>query len=132
MDQKILVKESLSAGMISEGKQLLQKLEDSGWIVQSAFWVFNEEDNLWRLFICSPRVDADGPRSSYEHVAVVFRKEPFDAITLQDVSLISTRHKLSRLFRNAIQTGPSLQEVRFSRNMIDGHYISDALVYRSN
>ncbi len=37
---------------------------------------------------------------------------------------------LVRLLRVALKTGGGLSRIRFSKNVINGHFIDDALIYR--
>jgi hypothetical protein len=44
--------------------------------------------------------------------------------------MVSPKHPLLQLLKGAIQTGPGINGIRFSRNMINGTYIDDAFIYR--
>ena len=45
---------------IAAGKQVLQILDQAGFKVIAAFWLYTSEFEAWRLYIASPVVDAEG------------------------------------------------------------------------
>ena len=128
MDQKILVGDRLTDQMISVGKELIQNLDKTLPIV-GTFWLLLPELNKWRLIIASPSVRLSGPLSTYKKVQSVL-KRVHSKIELTDISVISDREPFYLLFKQAISTGPALSEIRFTDNVVNGHRIHDALIYR--
>ncbi len=117
--------------MTDAGSRLISDLEGSGWPVKSAFWYFEEEENRWRLCISSEEVETKGPRNAYKRISDLLAGNRYSPINLEDLSVLPTRHKLVNLIAVAIKTGLGISRIRFSRNTINGHYISDALIYKS-
>ena len=134
MGQNSMVKESLSPAMVSDGAALLRKLEESHWSFNAAFWFYFPDANGWQLLIASPEVETKGPRESY----AVVQKGLSDlvptaaALSLDDIGLMPSNHSLVALLSSFIATGNSIGNIRFSKNMINGHFIDDALIYRMN
>lgn len=53
----LLLKETLSETQLRQGRELLNKLDESNFPVEAAYWVFLWETNNWRLHIVSPVED---------------------------------------------------------------------------
>ena len=49
---------------------------------------------------------------------------------LDEIGLLDQNAELVKLLRIAIHTGPGIGRIRFSKNVINGHFIEDALIYR--
>jgi hypothetical protein len=131
MAEEILVKESLTPEMVRVGEQIVRALDNSRWPVVSAFWLFDPEQNRWRLIIASPEVGLQGPRNAYIHIGKALQELHTGEISLHDISVRSPDDKLVKIFASAVSTGPEMSGIRFSRNAIDGRYIEDAFIYRS-
>ena len=133
MAEITVVKEQLTDAMIEAGALLTQKLDEMGVPISTAMWFFLPEGNDWRLFFASPSVSAAGPLQMYEKVqkAQAALGESALRVPFSSIGVIDTNHKLARLFRTAVQTGPGLARIRFAREAIDGQFIDDALIYRS-
>ena len=69
-------------------------------------------------------VRAEGARCEAAPRARSSRQSPLSAIGLLD-----EHAELVKLIRGAIRARPDGSPVRFSKNVIDGHFIEDALVY---
>jgi hypothetical protein len=132
MAQNTMVKESLSQSMVTEGASLVRRLDEAEWDVTAAFWFHLADDNGWKLLIASPEVEAKGPRESYTVIQKVLGElDPLPTeLTLNDIGLMATNHPLVGLLGSAIATGKSISNIRFSKNVINGHFIDDALIYR--
>ena len=51
-------------------------------------------------------------------------------LALSDIEVVEPRHYLVSLLRIAVNTGPTINGIRFTKNMINGHFIHDAYIYR--
>lgn len=134
MAQDVVVKESLDEALIGDGAALVQALDDAGWTVSAALWLYSPDASRWRLLIASPLVERHGPREAYAGIQRALNGlDRGDAgLALDDVMVVGRDHSLVHVLRTAIRTGPgpALSRVRFARNVIDGHFIDDALIYR--
>lgn len=130
MDKRTLVERDYSEGAI-----LVKALDDSGFPVYAALWLYNPEKENWRLLLASKSFDNTGPMKAYEHINEVLtsineQNDAFD-ISLANISFVRTNDPLIKRLGTAIQTDPtSLTGIRFSRNAIDNYYIEDAYIYR--
>jgi hypothetical protein len=128
-----VVKEQLTGSMIEAGAELTKKLDESGLPVTTALWLFVPEMNEWRLIFASPEVGTKGPREVYEKVQAAINQlgEKAATVPLPVIGLLDTNADLVRLLRAGIHTGPGVSRIRFSKNVINGHFIEDALIYRA-
>lgn len=127
-----MVKEQLTGAMIDAGAELTAKLDEMGLRVTAAFWLFVPDVNEWRLQFASPDVSTKGPRGVYEKVRLAINQLGGKAdVPLSIISVLDANDDLVQLLKLAIRTGPELGRIRFSRNVINGHFIDDALIYRA-
>lgn len=133
MAENTVVKEQLTDSMIRFGAELTAKLDALGVPVVAAMWVFVPEANEWRLFFASPEVNIEGPRSVYKKIQTAVAEIGVEnAIPFSMIGVLDANADLVRLLKVAVPTGPSvIGRLRFSRNVINGHFIDDALIYRA-
>ena len=134
MAKDILVTESLSDSMIKAGAKLIERLDAENAQVKSAFWLYFSEDKSWKLIIASPLVDSEGPREYYKRVVTANSAAANDeeTVSLHDISVTNTSNQIVQLLKMAIGTGTGTSGIRFSRNTINGLFIEDSYLYRSN
>jgi hypothetical protein len=127
-----MVKESLSNEMISAGSELTRRLDESGFLVSAAFWLYESDSNTWRFIIGSPEVRTQGLKAAYKRVQAVLAAMPEDqsAIPLKDISVLDSNDPFISLMRVAVRTGGGISGIRFTRNMINGVLIEDSYIYR--
>lgn len=134
MAKDILVMESLSSSMIKAGLKLIERLDAENAQVTSAFWFYIAEDKAWQLIIVSPLVALLGPREYYRKVVNANNAalDEEEVISLHDITVANTTHEIAQLFKYAISSGNRIPGTRFSRNTINGSFIEDSYIYRSN
>lgn len=132
MAENTVVKEQLTNAMVDAGAELTRRLDEIGLPTTAAFWRFEPEVNEWRLLFASPEVATKGPREVYGKIqqAIDDLKDKAAAVPLSAIGLIDVDADLIRLLRMAVQTGAGISRIRFSKNVINGHFIDDALIYR--
>lgn len=132
MAENTVVKEQLTSAMVDAGADLTRKLDEIGVSITAAFWLFEPELNEWRLVFASPDVSAKGPREVYDKIrqAIDQLKEKASATPLSLIVVMDADADLIQLLRVALKTGGDLNPIRFSKNVINGHFIDDALIYR--
>jgi len=121
----------LAEEQIVAGEQLLKRLEESRLHVDAALWFYFPDKEKWKLLLSLPGLAKRGPKVGYREVrrAIAQVEEPI-AIELADVVLARPESEVLGLLRRAVKTGPGTSRIRFSKNVIDGHLIEDALIYR--
>ena len=134
MAKNILVNESLSDSMVKAGAKLLERLDLENAQVKSAFWLYISDEKIWKLFIASPLVDSEGPRKYYKRIVAANESAETDelVISLNDIGVTNTMNQIVQLLKTAIATGDGISGIRFLRNTINGVFIEDCYIYRSN
>lgn len=127
-----MVKTALVKEDFDDGRNLLKDLDDNGFPVTAAFWLYLEDSEVWRYMLASPIVDKEGPSDAYEKIQSIITKiSPKISITLMNVSVISVKDDLVKLLKSAVSTPPdAIAGIRFTRNRINNVFIEDAYIYR--
>ena len=133
MVENTVVKEQLTNEMIEAGAQLTEKLDELGLPILISMWFFMPDINEWRLLFASPRLTTEGSKVVYETIVEAMKLigDLAENLTLSMIGLLNPNHQLAQLFKAAIQTGPGVSRILFSKNVINGHFIDDALIYRN-
>ena len=134
MAKNILVTESLSDSMIKAGAKLIERLDLEKSQVESAFWLYISDEKIWKLIIASPLVDSEGPRKFYKRIVAANESAEKDEgiISLNDIGVTNTSNQMVLVLKIAIGTDDGISGIRFSRNTINGLFIEDSYIYRSN
>lgn len=132
MAENTVVKDQLTDAMVEAGAELTRKLDEAGLVTNAALWLFVPDINEWRLLFASPEVSAQGPRKVYEQIRLALQQlgDRASAAPLSVIGLLDENAELVKLLRIAIRTGPGIGRIRFSKNVINGHFVEDALIYR--
>ena len=134
MAQNSMVKESLTPSMVSDGAALLGKLQESHWMFNAALWFYFPDTNGWQLLIASPEVEEKGPRESYAVVQKQLSElnPVHSSLSLDDIGLMPSNHPLIGLLSTFVAASDSMSSIRFTKGVINGQFIDDALIYRMN
>ena len=126
MDKTALVERN-----IEDGRRLLEALDGADFQVSVALWLYVVEDEEWRFMVASPLVDQRGTKESYAFIqGVLALLSPPSGISLKQVSVVSPKHDLLKLFGVAVRTGPGISGIRFTGNTINNVFVEDAYIYR--
>jgi hypothetical protein len=125
MAETILVNSDIEAG-----QELVRILDQSGFPVTAAAWIYFPDVQEWRLVIRTPRA------AENLHEALLDLARAMDAegdlrerIDLARLKLVPPGDRMLEAMGKVINVS-GLGTVRFTRNVINGIYIDDALVYR--
>ncbi|MBI3209102.1 MAG: hypothetical protein HYZ37_09420 [Candidatus Solibacter usitatus] len=132
MVENTVLKEQLTGEMIEAGAKLIQDLDEQGVVFPVAVWYFLSERNQWQLVFASPLVRSMGSRGFYEKISEARKALGVlaDALPLFSTRVMDTSDRLPKNLLTGLHTGPGLSRIRLSREVIDRHFIDDALVYR--
>ena len=133
MAQDTVLKEALTDAMIDAGAQLVRKLDEMDIAVTSALWLLDTEINEWRLLLASPVVSQEGPLTMYRKVrlAIAQLDEQASAALFSAISVTDENADVITGLRATVRTSSDIDRIRFHKNVADGHFIEDALIYRS-
>lgn len=126
MVTKVLVDRDLEAGRF-----LVEALDRDQVPVSAALWIYEPDEERYRLFVATTIYDQRGPLEAYRRVqsaleGIGSENRP----SLSDINVVSPTDQMVVAIRKAIKTGPGISGIRFSRNTIDNVYVEDAYVYR--
>ena len=132
MVENSVVKDQLTEAMIEAGAEITRKLDELGVPPDAALWFFMPEVNEWRLLFSSPEVATKGPREVYGKIRLALDElgEKASAAPFSVIGVLDANDDLAKLLRATLRTGPGISRTRFSKNVINGHFIDDALLYR--
>ena len=127
MDKATLVDVDIAAG-----KQVLQILDQAGFKVIVAFWLYTTEFEAWRLYIASPVVDTEGITKAYVRLLSALRSsDDSDLASRVTITLLSPKDKLIRAFRRTFARSTQVDGARLGSQVIsDGVFVEHAYLYR--
>lgn len=125
MDKTILVKDD-----ILEGRMLIEHLDRTDFKVNSALWFYISYSSKWKLVLATDYLKEHSLKEAYNFIQEELNKIKSANISLDNISLAKADDDLIKLLKAAIGTGPGISEIRFTRNVINGIMIEDALIYR--
>jgi hypothetical protein len=125
MAQAVLVKEDIEAGM-----ELLRVLDAKKFPITGAAWIFFPDIEEWRLVMRSPRAERD-LQSALLDIATAMDEagDLRSRLDLSRIRLVPPNDRLLQAMGSAMQV-QGLSNIRFSKSLINGIYIDDALIYR--
>jgi hypothetical protein len=115
---------------ISLGRELINALDEAGFPVQAALWVYVPEASEWRFVVATPLVDQKGPTATYSEVQRALKRFVPSQISLRRISVVSPRDRFIQVLRSAIRTDPGISGIRFTNNTINNVFVEDAYIYR--
>jgi len=116
---------------IEGGEQLVSNLEQAGFDIRAALWLYSSEPDKWELVIASPLVDQKGPKKTYIFIQSELAKiEPSPEIDLGDISVLSPEHRLIEALLRMKEIYPTVTTRWLNREVVNGVYIEGAYIYR--
>lgn len=113
---------------VERGEALVRALDDAGFPVLAALWLYYPDIDTWKLVLATPH--AASPQKAYTEIRHIAHRAQIDAPDLAQIKLVlptdATVSTLSQVIRIE-----GIGRVRFSKNMINGIYVEDAFLYRT-
>jgi hypothetical protein len=115
---------------VEMGGELLKVLDEAAFPVTAAAWIYFPDIDAWRLVIRTPKAERDLQGALRELAAAMDAKGDLRArLDLSRVKLVPPKDKILAAMGSAVRVD-GISNVRFSRNVINGVVIDDALIYR--
>ncbi|RZN27664.1 hypothetical protein CWO90_24510 [Bradyrhizobium sp. Leo121] len=115
---------------IDMGSELVRILDEARFPVTGAAWIFFPDVEEWRLVIRTPKAEKNLQQALLEMaVALDDRGDLRKRLDLSRVKLVPPQDKMLAAMGSIIKVD-GISTIRFSRNLINGVLIDDALVYR--
>jgi hypothetical protein len=115
---------------VEMGRELVKVLDEAHFPVTAAAWIYFSDADEWRLVIRSPKAEKDLQAALLELAKAMDAKGDLRArIDLSRIKLVPPKDKMLAAIGRFVRVDGT-SDVRFSRNVVDGVYIDDALIYR--
>lgn len=117
---------------IEEGKKLLKELDSQGLNPEVAMWFYIPDGNIWRFIIGSSSFNNKTNQKIYSDFVNKYKDlKQVKNVGLENITLLPNNDDLIVLLKKAIKTSPgTINNIRFTSNVINGVLIEDALIYR--
>ena len=125
-----MVAYDLTPSLVEAGRALITALDESNVPVTAAFWLLAEPDSSWRLVIASPEVGELGPLAFYRKLGSFLRAPAFAELGSSVVTAVRPGDRKVGRIGSAIRTGRALESIRLTRNVFNGEFVPDTLIYR--
>ena len=119
---------------IDAGLELVRTLDQAKFGVRAALWLYSGETESWR-FIIAVGGGPEAVSKSYLAAAGILSRwkednaQSLPILDLARVKFVGMQDMLIKGLSPIIKI-PSLGEVRFSNNVVNGIYVEDALIHR--
>jgi hypothetical protein len=120
---------TLVENQIDDGRKLLDRLAEAGFVVRAACWLKPVEVDRWSLYIATPAVDEKGPLKAYGQVIPVLESLGDEWITSSDVTLVGAKHPIVKEALDILRRYPHRTPIRPPRSVLGGIPIEEVYVY---
>jgi len=118
---------------ITEGKKLIERLDKTSFNVSAALWFYDTELNEWRFYLATDYLKKHTLQDAYNFVQDELKAINAVNISSDNISIVDLDDELVKLIKFIITTGKKeIQNIRVSRNVINGVMIEDVFVYRNS
>ena len=121
MAEETLVKEVLTDSMIAAGRALTDALEQRGWLLLAAFWLYDWETNRWKLMFASPVVEKGVGAALDDVCAALDVTTP--AVRFAEVDLVSPDDPHVRALLRLATGGLRLDGKRIRSGPVEDSYV---------
>ena len=115
---------------VRAGSELVRILDEAGFPVTAAAWIYFPDAEEWRLVIRTPKAAKNLQEAFLDVARAMDAKGDLRAkLNLARIKLVPPTDLLLKALGSVV-SAPGLSKIRFSRNVVNGIYIDDALIYR--
>jgi len=125
-----MVAEVLVSEDIAAGRNVIAALDEAGFPVEVAFWLYESNLDRWRLWIGTPRASGDLQKAYVRVANILSSVTDRRVLDLPQITLAMPDDRMIRAVKSLIDV-KGISDIRLKYNLSDGVYIEDALVYRT-
>ena len=121
---------SLVGEEIAAGHNVVAALDAALIPVRAAFWIYDEDKDIWKLWIATPQAGEDLQKAFIRVSKVLSAVTDRPVLDLSRIKLVTPDDPMVRAIGSVLDV-KGLSDVRFKSNIVNGIYIADALIYRT-
>ena len=115
---------------VEMGRELVRILDEAKFTVTGAAWIYFPDIGEWRLVVRTPKAEKNLQQALLEMaIALDKRGDLRRRLDLSRVKLVPPKDKMLAAMGSVIRAD-GISTIRFTRNVINGVLIDDALIYR--
>jgi hypothetical protein len=115
---------------VEMGRELLRILDEAKFPVTAAAWIFFPDIEEWRLVVRTPKAEKNLQQALLEFAVLLDKRGDLrKRLDLSRVKLVPPKDKMLAAMSSIVKV-EGISSIRFSRNVINGVLIDDALIYR--
>jgi hypothetical protein len=116
---------------IEAGRNVVAALDAAGFPVEAAFWLYNSDQDRWRLWIATPRAGEDLGKAYLKVREILDTVTDRKVLELPQITLRLPTDRTVEAVKSLINV-KGLSDVRMRHNLGDhGVFIEDTLIYRT-
>ena len=115
---------------IDAAGRLVNFLDDQGLTVRGALWLYDSDAERWRFVVAFKEKRKDITTFYLDVAKAKSAAQSNDLLDLSRVDIVDPDRSIFTALSGAISVSGD-SRVRFSRNMINGVYLEDAMIYRT-
>jgi hypothetical protein len=122
--------EPLVASDVTIGEAFVRMLNDHGYKILAAAWIYDTDLEQWKLVLGSDEAYAKGAEAYFEASHLLHNNENLkNRFRLARMKIVSLADPILSALANSVRPYRGTPVVRLSQTVIDGHYVDDAVVY---
>jgi hypothetical protein len=116
--------------LVTSGQELVRLLDETKLKPRAAIWVFNPDNNIWRLWIV-PAINVTDKNEFYRILSETIsrHREILHGFDISSTELVSDNHPaikgLKSIFRLA-----GIGSIHLANNTLNGFYLPDGIILR--
>jgi len=115
---------------VEMGRELVRILDEAKFPVTGAVWIYFPDVGEWRLIVRTPKAEKNLQQALLEMaIALDERGDLRKRLDLSRVKLVPPKDKMLAAMGSIVRA-EGISSIRFTRNVINGVFIDDALIYR--
>lgn len=119
---------------MESGKQFVQLLDDDQLNPKAAFWIYNQETDVWQLIVgYIDGIDDDSTAFNAKVGAIIAaNRAKLPELQVTDVVLALKNAPILELLNSVVNTGDEILGINFVREEINGVIVDGVYLYRMN
>ena len=114
---------------IESGRDFAMRFDSLARPLRSAFWIREDEDSPWRLYLASAEIDDSNFNLAYEEVHRILSSDERMSLDPFQIKVIGATHRMARAILDIQRNYPASLEKRLSNLRSGDFHVEDAYIY---